>query len=200
MGLFVGEQADAQILGDVIFAVGGANDLLVMRTSGRLGFDHRFDHRHHVGRVFRGLPLIAKGHRRRAGHQPAELFDPRGQRLGVRKLLDDVGGQRFLNLLGPHTVEVRAVGQIIHDRLKLHAVTGLEQFDHFFIRRSHVFLHVWFLRRGYSLLLQLGQHLGGLVVNRVGLVARKLPAQVGGGDLFDRLDERRSINRGVFVS
>ena len=62
---------------------------------------------------------------------------PATEFLGVSQLLGNVGGQRLLDLLGAHSVQIRAVGQIVHDRFQLHAVRFGQHLNDFFVRGSH---------------------------------------------------------------
>ena len=52
----------------------------------------------------------------------ANLLDAVGKLLGVTDLAGHVGRERLLDFLGPHAVEVRAVGEVVEHRLELHLV------------------------------------------------------------------------------
>src|SRR5262249_6826380 len=125
---FIAQERDAHVLGDVIISFGGLDDFFVLLAGGVFGFDHGFDHADNVGGVFAGLFLVAELHALGAGGEAAQLFDALGQLRGVADFGSDVGGERFFDFLSADAVEIGAVGDIVHDRLQLHRVGGLQEF------------------------------------------------------------------------
>ena len=70
----------------------------------------------------------------------AELLDAVGKLLGVADFAPHIGAQRLLDLFGPHAVEIRAVGQIIHHGLEFHAVALQQEVDDFLLADGHEWL------------------------------------------------------------
>ena len=95
-----------------------------------LGLDHAADHVHDVGLLLRRLQeRLLGGELFRARDHAVQLLDPVGELLRVPELLLDVLGQRLLDLLRPHAVEVDRGGDVAHHRLDLHPVRLVEKLD-----------------------------------------------------------------------
>jgi hypothetical protein len=75
----------------------------------------------------------------RARYHAVEFLDTGRELLGVPELFLDVLLYVLLDLLGPDAVRVHGVGDVVHDRLKLHKVRRLEKLYDALTLLGHLF-------------------------------------------------------------
>src|SRR5215210_263360 len=130
VALLVAKNRDHHVVGDGVDLLGLLDDARVVLYGAVLGVYYALDYVDHVDLVPRRLELLLDGLEvHRARHRAVELLDALRELLRVRQLLLDVLLDVLLDLLGPDAVRVDGAGDVVHHRLELHEVCGLQELD-----------------------------------------------------------------------